>query len=213
MITIEQLLQAAPKVKAMRAALFLPHLNSAMREFNITTPKRQAAFLANVLHESGYLSSVSENLNYRAETLMKVWPKRFPTIELANKYAHSPERLANLVYADRMGNRGEASGDGFKFIGSGLIQLTGKNNQYACALYFCIDLEGIGEWLRSPEGASRSAAWYWDLVKANVYADSGDFDGTCDIVNIGRKTATVGDSVGYADRLKLFNSLRAVLGE
>lgn len=211
MITLEQLL-SVKEVAKLRAATFIAPLNAAMEEFEINTPARQAAFLAQILHESGDLSSVEENLNYKAETLMRVWPSRFPTLEAANQYARNPQKIANKVYANRMGNRDEASGDGWTHRGAGLIQLTGKDNQYACALHFDIELDKIGDWLRTEEGACRSAAWFWNRSGANKYADKLDFDGVSDVINIGRKTDKGGDAIGYAHREALYKTFKAVLG-
>jgi putative chitinase len=211
MITVEQVIQAVPDVKKLRVALFLPHLVAAMDEFKINTPLRQAAFLAQVFHESGNLNAVDENLNYSAEALQRTWPKRF-TPEVAAEYARKPERIANKVYADRMGNRDEASGDGWKYRGAGLIQLTGKNNQFSAAMALDVDPTAIAEYLKTPEGACRSAGWFWGQCGANAYADKGDIDGVSDVVNIGRKTAAYGDSIGFAHRKKLYDAFKKILG-
>jgi putative chitinase len=211
MITLQQIISATPVAK-LRAAQFLPALNAAMDKYGINTPLRQAAFLAQCFHESGCLACVEENLNYRAETLMRVWPKRFPTLAIAQQYAGSPVKLANKVYADRMGNGPEASGDGYRFRGAGLIQLTGKQNQSQYALQARRDVLTIGEYLRTPEGACDSAAWFWQRCGATAKADLGDFDGVSDLINIGRKTDKEGDAVGYADRLRLYNAFKKVLG-
>jgi Predicted chitinase len=181
-----------------------------MTEFEINTPLRQAAFLAQVFHESGNLGRLDENLNYSAQGLMRTWASRFDAAT-AEKYAHKPEMIANKVYANRMGNRDEASGDGWKYRGAGLIQLTGKNNQFACAMHIGYDPTQIGIYLRTEEGACRSAGWFWQQVGANTYADKGDIDGVSDVVNIGRKTAKVGDSIGYAHRKALFEAFERVL--
>ena len=100
-------------------------LNTTFDRFDISHPLRQAAFIGQAAHESGNFKMLVENLNYRAETLMKVWPKRFPTLEFAKQYERDPKKIANSVYANRMGNRDEASGDGFRFRGRGLFQTTG----------------------------------------------------------------------------------------
>lgn len=210
MITMEQVVEAVPDVKKLRLGLFLPHLIGAMEEFGIDTPLRQAAFLAQVFHESGNLNAVDENLNYSAEALQRVWPSRFDAVTAA-KYHRKPEMIANKVYANRMGNRDEASGDGWKHRGAGLIQLTGKDNQFACALALNIDPTTIADYLKTEEGASRSAGWFWQVNKLSVYADKGDIDGVSDVVNIGRKTDKVGDSIGYSHRKALFEAFGRVL--
>lgn len=211
MITMEQVLKAVPETKQLRIALFLPHLNSAMAEFDINTPLRQAAFLAQVFHESGCLGLIEENLNYSAEALCRTWPSRFDAMA-AVAYARQPEKIANRVYANRMGNRDEASGDGWKYRGAGLLQITGKDNQFAAALALFIDPTTICEYLRSPEGAARASGWFWGRSGANRHADKGDFDGVSDVVNIGRKTDKIGDAIGYADRERLYKAFKKMLG-
>jgi putative chitinase len=211
MVTLQQIIQATPAAK-LRAAQYIQPLNAAMDKYGINTPLRQAAFLSQCFHESGNLASVEEGLNYRAERLMVVWPSRFPTLAIAKQYAGDPVKLANRVYANRMGNGDEASGDGYRHIGAGLIQLTGKDNQFHYALEAQQDLLTIGQYLRTPEGACDSAAWFWQACNANKYADIPDFDGVCDVVNLGRKTGKVGDSVGYAHRLELYNAFKKSLG-
>lgn len=211
MITLEQFIQAVPAVSKLRVALFVAPLNSAMAEFGIDTPMRQAAFLAQVFHESGNLSAVVENLSYSAEALQRVWPSRFDAAT-AVAYARKPDLIANKVYANRMGNRDEASGDGWKHRGAGLIQLTGKDNQFACAMAVGVSPDLVGAWLQTEVGASRSAGWFWQTNGINKPADKGDFDGVSDLVNIGRKTDKVGDSIGYAHRLSLYQSFCKILG-
>jgi putative chitinase len=211
MITLAQIVCATPAAK-LRAAMYVKALNDAMEKYEINTPLRQAAFLSQCFHESGNLSKVEEGLNYSAQRLTEVWPKRFPTLAIAQQYAGNPSKLANKVYADRMGNGDEASGDGYRYIGAGLIQLTGKDNQFLYALQADRDVLTIGDYLRTPEGACDSAAWFWSLVGASAYADKEDFDGVCDLINLGRKTGKVGDSIAYADRLKLYNAFKKVLG-
>lgn len=212
MITLQQIVQAVPAIPKLRAAQFVPALNAAMDKYGITQPLDVAAFLANVFHETGELASLEEGLNYRAERLMVVWPSRFPNLTVAKQYANNPQKLANKVYADRMGNGPESSGDGWAHRGSGAIQLTGKDNQFRYALEADKDLLTIGDYLRSTEGACDSAAWFWATVKAGSRASTGDFDGACDLVNIGRKTVKEGDSIGYDHRLKLYKAFKNALG-
>lgn len=211
MISIEQVLAAVPDVAKLRASLFLKPLNAAMAEFGISTPLRQAAFLSQVFHESGNLQFVEEGLNYSASALMRTWPSRFDAATAA-RYERKPEMIANKVYANRMGNRDEASGDGWKHRGLGLIQTTGKDNQFACAMALGIDPTLIGEYLRTEEGACRSAGWFWNRNQLNKWADRGDIDWVSDVVNIGRKTEKVGDSIGYAHRKALYEAFKRVLG-
>lgn len=211
MITLQQIVHATPAAK-LRAAQFVQPLNDAMGKYGITQPLDVAAFLANVFHETGYLAKFEEGLNYSSKRLTEVWPSRFPTLAAAQPYANNPQKLANNVYANRMGNGPESSGDGWAHRGSGGIQLTGKDNQFRYALEADKDLLTIGDYLRSTEGACDSAAWFWASVKAGLRASTGDFDGACDLVNIGKKTVKEGDSIGYADRLKLYKAFKSALG-
>ena len=199
------------------AVKWLVVLNAAMVEFFINTPPRQAAFLANLAVESNQLRTVEENLNYSAQGLADTWPSHYATVAhtptpRAVSLARNPEAIANNVYADRMGNGSEASGDGWKYRGSGPIQLTGKDNQLAAAKAFGIDPDHIGEWLRTPEGGCRSAARFWMVAGCDLYADAKDFDGVCDCINKGRKTKAIGDAIGYADRAKFYATACKILG-
>lgn len=193
------------------AAAFYDELVRAMDEFGIVTPRREASFLATVIHESQGFKRLEENLNYSAEGLCKTWPSRFNPVNALN-YARQPQKIANKVYANRMGNGGEASGDGWRFRGAGLIQLTFRDNHQACGNYFGITLSRVPGWLRTPEGACRSAGWFWDLNQVNEYADADDFDGVCDLVNRGHRTAAIGDAVGFAHRMNLYIMLKRDLG-
>lgn len=188
-----------------RVVPYYPHLLRAMDEFAISkTKERVAAFLAQVGHESGEFRFVEENLNYSTNGLMKTWPARFPTQAIAAAYARRPEKIANKVYANRMGNGPESSGDGWRHRGAGLIQLTGKTNQGQAAQAFGIDLSEIGAWLRKPEGACRSAAWFWHKHGLNELADGGDFITITKRIN--------GGLIGLTHRLALWENAKNVLG-
>lgn len=205
-MTVEELKQIMPGTT--RGAVFLGPLLKAMAEFGIESVRQRAAFIASVGHETGYLSVFDENLNYSAERLMVVWPKRFPTLDSTRGYARNPVALANKVYANRMGNGDEKSGNGWAHRGSGGIQLTGKGNHSQCGKHFGIPLEEVGDWLRTPNGAMRSAAWFYTTHGLHKIEN---FDHICDLINIGRRTDKVGDSIGYADRLALYKRALAVL--
>lgn len=198
------------KIMPRAGAPYIAALIAAMDEFGIDTPARQQMFVATVAHESAQLTVLVENLNYSAEALRRVFGKYFPTDAMAANYARQPERIANRVYANRGGNGPEASGDGWRYRGAGAIQLTFHDNQAACATYFKRPLATFGDWLRTPEGACRSAGWFWSTNKINRFADANDFDGASDTVNRGKKTAAMGDSNGWADRLAYFNTARKV---
>ena len=154
-----------------RPGAWLDALNAAMRGCDIATPARQAAFLAQVLHESGELRHLEESLNYSPQRLRQVWPRRFPTDEAAAAYGHAPERLANHIYADRLGNGDEASGDGWRYRGRGLIQLTGRDNYAALARALPIDALADPALLLTPAGAALSAGWFWRAHGLNELAD------------------------------------------
>jgi putative chitinase len=149
-------------------------LSKILPDYDINTPERVAAFLAQTAHESGGYKALKENLNYKAETLCKVWPRLFPNMDIANQYAHKPEAIANRAYGGRMGNGPEASGDGFKFCGRGLIQLTGKDNYTKFAESIETPVEELPEFLGTFEGAIQSACWFWETNNLNQFADSGD---------------------------------------
>lgn len=192
--------------------VFAQHLNAACMEFNISTRMRQASFLPQIAHESGQLRNLVENLNYKPDALLTTFNTskiiRF-TRALAEQYGRTAARpanqemIANIAYANRMGNGSIESGDGWRFRGAGLIQLTGKENQADCAKYFRIDLDTIGSWLRTPEGASRSAAWFWRTHGCNELADKG-------MTELITKTINGGDN-GLAERIALYQTALQVL--
>lgn len=160
-------------------------INETCEEFAIDTPYRIAGFVSNVAHESAGFKFVKENLNYSAASLMRVWPSRFPTLEIAQRYAMQPEKIANRAYADRMGNGNEASGDGAKFLGRGLIQLTGKNNYVAYSLACNNEALQHPEIVEQPKYAAESAGWFWNVNRLNTLADAQDITGMCRRINGG----------------------------
>lgn len=187
-------------------------LSEICPEYEIDTPERLAAFVAQCCHESGGFRFLKENLNYRAESLMKTWPNRFPTIEIAQRYARNPQKIANYVYANRMGNGPELSGDGARFIGRGLIQLTGRENYSWFAASIDTPVDEVVDYLETFEGAVQSACWFWSTNNLNQWADYGDIDSISDIINRGRKTEKYGDAIGFNDRLKYYQKAKQVLG-
>ena len=143
-------------------------------DYEINTPERVACFLGQTMVESAGYNALVENLNYRPETLCKVWPSHFPNMEVANEYAHQPEKIANRAYSGRMGNGDEASGDGWNYCGRGLIQITGKANYAAFAESIDTPVEQVPEFLGTFEGAVQSACWFWENNNLNALADNGD---------------------------------------
>lgn len=183
-ITEQQLLQILPDARPV-AGIFVPALNRAMARWKIDSPVRQTAFLAQVGHESGQLRRLVENLNYSAEALVRTWPNRF-TAQNAGAYARQPERIANRVYGGRMGNGQETSGDGWRYRGRGLIQLTGRVNYHAAAQALGLPLLENPELLEQPEHAAQSAAWWWATHGLNELADAGRFSDIGSIINTGQ---------------------------
>lgn len=160
-------------------------LNECFTRFDIDTVLRQAAFIGQCGHECGNFKVLRENLNYRAATLMKLWPKRFPSLEVANQYAGQPKRIANKVYADRMGNRDEASGDGFRFSGKGCIQLTGHANYFHASKALGVDFVMDPELVATPKYAALTAGWFWSTHKCNQLADASNWVGLTKVINGG----------------------------
>ena len=178
-------------------------LKQLLPDYQINTPKRVAAFIAQCAHESGGFRFVSENLNYKAESLMKVFPKYFRG-KNPNEYAKNPEKIANLVYASRMGNGPPESGDGYRYCGRGLIQLTGKSNYQAFATDMNMDLAEATEWLETEEGAAWSAGWFWDSRELNQWADKDD------ILTVTKKIN--GGTIGLADRKHHYEAALEIFG-
>ena len=151
-------------------------LNSMWPQYDINTAQRCAAFIGETYVESQGYTMLHENLNYRAESLMKTWPKMFPSLSMAQKYAHNPEMIANRAYANRMGNGSEDSGDGWQFCGKGLIQITGKANYQAFADSVQMDIDDLPKYLQTFDGAVQSACWFWQNNRLNQYADVWDIN-------------------------------------
>jgi len=179
-------------------------LNETFSRFNITTNNQKAMFIGQCSHESGNFRLLQENLNYKAATLMKLWPKRFPTLEVANQYAGNARAIANKVYADRMGNRDEASGDGYRFRGKGLVQLTGHSNHFHAGKALGVDFVMQPDLVATPKYAALTAGWFWDTHKLNPPSDALDYTKVTKIIN--------GGTIGLDDRIKHVQQALAVLG-
>ena len=182
---------------------WLECLNTILVEYEIDSPERVAAFLAQCAHESAGFTAIKENLNYKASSLRKVFPKYFPTDELAEQYAHNQEAIANRVYGNRMGNGDEHSGDGYAYCGRGLIQLTGHDNYKAFADSLSSSMEEIVEFLQTFEGCVQSACWFWETNDLNSLADAGDIKAMTKRIN--------GGYIGLEDRIKHYNHALEVL--
>ena len=204
-LTLQQLQQLLPKNP------YVEHWHQALSQllpdYEINTAQRIAAFVAQCSHESAGFTALKENLNYKAATLRKIFPKYFPTDDLANAYANMPnkqEAIANRVYASRMGNGDEHSGDGFRYCGRGLIQLTGKSNYQSFADSLEMNVEDVPDYLATFEGAAQSACWFWESNNLNQWADKGDILTLTKRIN--------GGTIGLEDRIKHYEHALHVLG-
>ncbi len=201
------------------AEKWLPWIVQTCEKFEITTPQRIAGFLAQTAHESGGYVFLVENLNYSAETMAVVWPNRFAELgadkkpikengkNKTNKFAlalhRKPELIANVVYSNRMGNGAVESGEGWKFRGRGLKQLTGKDNYARCGQGIGVDLLSDPDLLQQPKYAALSAGWFWQTNKCHDFADKGDFEGLTKRIN--------GGLIGLADRKSRYERVLASL--
>jgi putative chitinase len=204
-LTKDQLKQLLPKNP------YIDHwydaLSQLLPDYEINTPQRIAAFIAQCSHESAGFTALKENLNYKAITLRKIFGKYFPNDEIANHYASLPnkqEAIANKVYANRMGNGDEASGDGFRYCGRGLIQLTGKDNYSWFAASLNITSDEASEYLQTFEGAAQSACWFWETNNLNKFADAGDIKAMTKVINGGYN--------GLDDRIAHYEHAKHILG-
>lgn len=179
-------------------------MERCLPDYDINTPQRIAMFVAQCAHESGNFRVLKENLNYRAESLMKVWPRHFPSLDVAKQYAHNQEAIANKAYANRMGNGPEESGDGWRYCGRGLIQLTGKINYQNFAMSIETPVEEVPAYLGTFEGAVQSACWFWEANNLNQWSDQGD------VLTVTKKIN--GGTLGLADRQKHYQHALHVLG-
>lgn len=204
-LTQEQLQHLIPKNKYV--SYWYSALSQLLPDYEINTPKRIAAFIAQCAHESAEFTALKENLNYRWQSLRKVFPKYFPDDAIAQDYASRPnkqEAIANRIYANRMGNGPEESGDGYRFCGRGLIQLTGRENYTWFAASIEISVEEASEYLETFEGAAQSACWFWETNKLNRWADADDILTLTKRIN--------GGTIGLEDRIKHYKHALHVLG-
>lgn len=203
-LTLDQLKQLLPKNP------YVDHWHEALAQllpdYEINTAQRIAAFVAQCAHESGGFMVLKENLNYRPESLVKLFGKYFD-LPTAQRYCAMPDKqaaIANRIYANRMGNGPEESGDGYRYCGRGLIQLTGKSNYQAFADSLEITPDEASEYLRTFEGAAQSACWFWENNNLNQFADKGDILMLTKRIN--------GGTIGLEDRIKHYNHALHVLG-
>ena len=183
-------------------AKWLEPLEETFAKYEINTPQRQACFIGQCAHESGNFRTLQENLNYSAEGLMKTWPSRFPTKEIADQYARQPAKIAGKVYNGRLGNTSEE--EAARYLGRGLIQLTGKENYANCGSGIGVDLVGNPDWLLDPKYAALSAGWFWNKKGLNSLADSQDIETMTKRIN--------GGLIGLEDRKAKIAKALSVLG-
>jgi putative chitinase len=176
-------------------------LQETFEKYQINTPKRQACFIGQCMHESGGFKFLRENLNYSAKALMNTWPSRFPDMDTAEKYERQPSKIADKVYSGRMGNTED--GDGAKYIGRGLIQLTGKDNYKAFGEAIGEDLVANPQLVEEPRYAALSAGWFWNKRGLNALADAMDVETMTVRIN--------GGKIGIQDRIAKINKALDVL--
>ena len=197
------MVNASQLAKLHISADWVDPLNETFQRFGISTRNQQASFIGQCGHECGHFRILEENLNYKAATLMKLWPKRFPTLEIANAYSGNPKKIANMVYSSRMGNRDENSGDGFRFRGRGCIQLTGHANYYHAGQALGVDFVMEPDLVATPKYAALTAGWFWSTHKLNAPADALDHTKVTKIIN--------GGTLGLDQRIVETNQALAAL--
>jgi len=204
MITQEELKKHYPNANDKVLKALVESLKLLADKYGINTPLRLAHFLAQTAHESGGYRAVEENLNYSADGLNKIFPKYFKNAGRdAQAYHRQPEKIANIVYASRMGNGDTASGDGYKFRGRGVIQLTGRSNYTNFAKDMGIQIEEAVSYLATPQGAVESGAWFWSKNGLNALADKDDVTAVTKRIN--------GGTIGLEDRKKHTEDFKKIL--
>jgi len=194
MITLELLQKICPKTKKTILEGYVEPLNTVAEYYDMfENTNRVSGFLAQIAHESAGFNAIIENLNYSSRGLLTTFKKYFPTEAIAKQYERNPEKIANRVYANRMRNGDETSGDGWKFRGRGLIQLTGRENYTKFAESLNMTLDDTIKYLETPSGATASAGWFWDTNKLNRFCDANDF------ITLTRRIN--GGTIGLEDRL------------
>ncbi|MFN0299131.1 MAG: glycoside hydrolase family 19 protein [Burkholderiales bacterium] len=207
MIALEQLKNIMPKAGSA-AEKFLQPLNDAMARFDINSPAREAAFLAQLAHESGQLKTLVENLNYGAPGLLAIFSRYF-TPDQAKSYERQPAKIANRAYANRIGNGNEASGDGWRYRGRGPIQLTGRANYRACGAAIGMDIEANPDLVQEPVAGALAAAWFWSVNKLNALADANTVK-SCGAISA--KVNGKNPAHGLSERLAFWKSGCVALG-
>ena len=183
---------------------WLKPLEDTFAKYDISTPKRQAAFIGQCQHESNNFNTLEENLHYSAGALMRVWPSRFPDASTAEKYANNPQAIADKVYGGRADLGNSEDGDGWKFHGRGIIQLTGRANYTVCGNALGLPFTDVPELILQPENACMSAGWFWNKKNLNDLADNEDWETMTKRIN--------GGTVGLDDRINKIHKTMDILG-
>lgn len=200
----DQLLQIFPHSASTPLGLdnLVNALNDIFAKLGNQT-NRSAAFIAQTGYESESFTVFTENLNYSAQALFKLFPSHFSSIDDANLYGRHPEKIANRIYANRMGNGDEASGDGYRFRGRSFIQITGRNNYINCGNYLKIDLINNSELLENLPYVVEGAEWFWNVHDLNQFADTDNITGMTKIINGGLN--------GINERISLYNKIKLII--
>lgn len=204
MLTIEKIHRALPLVTQDKLDEYGQVLILSCGVIGVYSTFRKAAFLSQIGYESIWFTHVEENLNYSPEALVHTWPAHFPDLVSTTGYARNPEKIANKVYANRMGNGDESSGDGWKFRGRGLLQLTGKDNYTAYSAASRHDCIIDPDYVASPFGAVGSACWFWEVNKLNAYADAQNIPGIVKVIS--------GGNINLSRRIEVYNEALKALG-
>ena len=202
LITQDQLSQILPENQYVDS--WADALNTILPNYDITSINRISAFIGETYVESEAYTQLHENLNYRAASLMREWPSLFPTLAIATQYANSPEAIANRAYANRMGNGNEASGDGWRYCGRGLIQITGRSNYQAFADAMNMSIDDVAPYLLTFAGAVTSACWFWQANDLNYFADNWEIQSLSIRID--------GGTNGLAQRIQQCNRVQQILG-
>lgn len=184
-------------------AAWLNPLNCGFIKTNITSPGAISMFMAQCSHESKQFTTLVENLNYSADGLMKIFPKYFKTIQVASEYARQPEKIANKIYANRMGNGPEESGDGWKYRGKSILQCTGKNNHAGFAVYSKMKMNEVCAYLLTIEGSVEFALYFWEINKLTKLIELKDVPTATKIIN--------GGIIGLEHRTSEYIRIREIL--
>jgi putative chitinase len=202
-LAVSQVSQMLPRNREPQE--WTPILNEFLQKYNINTINRIAGFVAQTAHESLDYTILEENLNYSWQALRRTWPRHFPTDDIAKQYHRRPQAIANRAYANRMSNGSEESGDGWRFRGRGIIQLTGRQNYTNFGRSIGLTAEEVADYLTSKRGSLESACWFWNVNNINRFCDTNDIVGMTRAIN--------GGTIGLNDRTVKYSKFREILAQ